>query len=68
MVTPKYSACTMRPDHHSPPTKAAISRMSSHQVSSRSSVSAIVVNGSRRRPEKKIDDPLVDAVEDAASA
>ena len=45
MVTPTYTACTIRPDHHRPPTIAAMRRMSSHQVSSLSSVSAMPVNG-----------------------
>ena len=45
MLTPRYTACTIRPDHHSPPTSAAMMRPSSHQVSSLSSVSAMAVNG-----------------------
>ena len=48
MLTPRYTACTMRPDHHSPPTNAAMRRISSHQVSSLSSVPAIASKGCRR--------------------
>ena len=44
MVTPSVQrSATMRPDHQSPPSEGDDMRVSSHQVSSLSSVSAMVV-------------------------